>query len=89
MLAVPCGLRGGDGRGEQRPDGGHEVADEFVARELRQGAGAGDVAGERDADDQRGEQVRVYLGARAEHPAEGRGYLALGRRVERHRGVLA
>ena len=51
--------------------------------------GAGDVADERDADDQRGEQVGVYLGARAEHRAEGRGYLALGRRVERHRGILA
>ncbi len=82
-------MRGGDGRGQQRPDGGHEVADQFVPGQLRQGASAGDVADERDADDQRGEQVGVYLGARAEHPAEGRGYLALGRRVERHRGILA
>jgi len=56
---------------------------------FRQRAGTGDVAGERDADEQRAEQVGVHLRARAEYPPEVRGDLALDRRVERHRDFLA
>jgi hypothetical protein len=41
--ALPAAFRRGDGRGEQCPDRGHQVADEFLSRELRQCAGAGDV----------------------------------------------
>jgi hypothetical protein len=47
------------------------------------------VAGERDADEQRAKQPGVYLRARAEHLTEGRGDLALDRRVQRHRHLLA
>jgi membrane protein len=79
----------GDGRGEQRPDHRHQVVEEFIPGELRENAGAGDAAAERDADEQRGEQAGVHLGARAEHLAEGRRHLALHRRVQRHRHRLA
>jgi len=79
----------GDGRGEQRPDHRHQVVEEFLPGELREDAGAGDAAAERDADEQRGEQAGVHLGARAEHLTEGRRHLALHRRVQRHRHRLA
>src|SRR6185437_15230483 len=45
-------------------------------------------AGERDADEQRAKQAGVYLRTRAEHVTEGRGDLALDRRVQRHRHLL-
>jgi drug/metabolite transporter (DMT)-like permease len=83
------GPRGGDGRRQHRPDGGHQGGDELVPGELGQRAGARHVAGERDADEQRAEQVGVYLRTRAEHLAEGGGDLAFNRRVERHRHVVA
>ena len=50
--ACSRGFRRGEGRGQHRPDGGHQVADEFLPGEFCQSAGPGDVAGERDADEQ-------------------------------------